>query len=53
MERPASVCPRGTAFTPARKTSARTPEAASAMGMMSIQNELIFTPRVGTTKKNP
>ena len=37
IESAASTCPLGTAFTPARKTSASTPEAASATGSVSIQ----------------
>ena len=40
-------------MTPARKTSARTPDAASEMGMVSIQKESILSPRLGTTKKKP
>ena len=51
MERPASVWPRGTALTPARNTSASTPEAASVTGMHSIQNAGILMPRLGIAKK--
>ena len=51
MERPASTCPRGTAFTPARKTSASTPEAASATGSVSIQKLGSFMPSCAGTKK--
>ena len=47
----ASVCPRGTAFMPARNTSASTPEAASATGRVIIQNDDIRMPYCGTTKK--
>ena len=51
MERAASTCPRGTALTPARNTSASTPEAARATGSVIIQNELILMPYCGTTRK--
>ena len=47
----ASDCPWGTALTPARKTSASTPEAASPTGSVIIQNEGILTPYCGTTMK--
>ena len=50
-ERAASVWPLGTALTPARRTSARTPEAVMATGRAIIQKEAIFTPYCGTTRK--
>ena len=51
IESAASTCPLGTAFTPARKTSASTPEAASATGSVSIQKAGIWIPYCGTTRK--
>ena len=47
----ASVWPLGTALTPARKTSARTPDAASATGIVIIQNDGILRPYLGMTRK--
>ena len=47
----ASTWPRGTAFTPARRTSASTPEAASVTGSVIIQKEESLMPYCGTARK--